>query len=134
MMSPRADRLDPALLKLAGVVMAGAVAVQLDATIVNVAIDTLGRDLDAQIGASFGTAVLAVILQHQAVSHAASGVSGTATAFEHTFWWAVGFMALALIPALLLPRNRPEPVSQHDTAPAHPSSDHRPPAAEGAPA
>jgi hypothetical protein len=42
-----ADRLDPALLKLAGTVLVGAVAVQLDATIVNVAIDALGRDLHA---------------------------------------------------------------------------------------
>ena len=41
------DRLDPALLRLAGIVLVGAVAVQLDATIVNVAIDTLGRDLNA---------------------------------------------------------------------------------------
>jgi MFS family permease len=57
-----------------------------------------------QIGASFGTAVLAVILQHQAASHAADGAAGLATAFGNTFWWAVGFTALALIPALLLPR------------------------------
>jgi hypothetical protein len=35
-----ADRLDPALLKLAGIVLVGAVAVQLDLTIINVAIDT----------------------------------------------------------------------------------------------
>jgi MFS family permease len=42
-----ADRLDPALLKLAGIVLVGAVAVQLDATIVSVAINTLGRDLHA---------------------------------------------------------------------------------------
>jgi MFS family permease len=42
-----ADRLDPALLKLAGIVLVGVVAVQLDATIVNVALDTLGRDLHA---------------------------------------------------------------------------------------
>ena len=41
------DRLDPALLKLAGIVLVGAVAVQLDMTIINVAIDTLGRDLHA---------------------------------------------------------------------------------------
>jgi hypothetical protein len=40
-----ADRLDPALLKLAGIVLVGAVAVQLDATIVSVAINRLGRDL-----------------------------------------------------------------------------------------
>jgi EmrB/QacA subfamily drug resistance transporter len=55
-----------------------------------------------QIGASFGTAVLALILQHQTSNHAA-GPAGLATAFGHTFWWAVGFTALACIPALLLP-------------------------------
>ena len=43
------DRLDPALLKLAGVVLVGAVAVQFDMTIVNVAIDTLGPDLHADL-------------------------------------------------------------------------------------
>jgi EmrB/QacA subfamily drug resistance transporter len=53
-----------------------------------------------QVGASLGTAVLAVILEHQAASHAA------ATAFGNTFWWAVGFTALAFIPALLLPTAR----------------------------
>ena len=56
-----------------------------------------------QVGASFGTAVLVVILQHQASSHAAAGPAGLATAFGNTFWWAVGFTALAFIPALLLP-------------------------------
>jgi EmrB/QacA subfamily drug resistance transporter len=65
-----------------------------------------------QVGASFGTAVLSVILQHQTSHHAAGGPSGLATAFGHTFWWAVGFSALALIPALLLPAaalREPEP-------------------------
>jgi EmrB/QacA subfamily drug resistance transporter len=61
-----------------------------------------------QVGASFGTAVLAVILQHQLTAHATAGPSGLATAFGHTFWWAVGFTALALVPALLLPQTRPE--------------------------
>jgi EmrB/QacA subfamily drug resistance transporter len=60
-----------------------------------------------QVGASFGTAVLAVILQHQASSHAADGNAGLATAFGHTFWWAVAFTALALVPALFLPARRP---------------------------
>jgi hypothetical protein len=241
-----ADRLDPALLKLAGIVLVGAVAVQLDATIVSVAINTLGRDLHAglssiqwvstgyllalavvipltgwsvdrfgskrmwmlslalflrrlgalrlslvgrqpdrlsrrarpdrarrygarhyrhdplhpsgvqhkrararrrardsgrrtrcavrpghhrrllrpaqraipratstvrifqQVGGSFGTALLAVILQHQTAHVAGAGPAELATAFGHTFWWAVGFTALALIPALLLPRGRPQ--------------------------
>lgn len=43
------DRLDPALIKLALVVLLGAVAAQLDTTIVSVAIDTLGRDLHASV-------------------------------------------------------------------------------------
>ena len=30
-----------------------------------------------------------------------------AEAFGHTFWWAVGVIVLAVIPALLLPRRRP---------------------------
>jgi EmrB/QacA subfamily drug resistance transporter len=61
-----------------------------------------------QVGASFGTAVLAVILQHQASRHAAGAPGDLTTAFGHTFRWAVGFSALALVPALLLPRTAPE--------------------------
>ena len=56
-----------------------------------------------QVGASFGTAVLAVILQHQTTAHAAAGAAGLATAFAHTFWWAVAFTAVAFLPALLMP-------------------------------
>jgi EmrB/QacA subfamily drug resistance transporter len=61
-----------------------------------------------QVGASFGTAVLAVILQHQIAGQAGAGAAGLATAFGHTFWWAVGFTALAVISALLLPGARLE--------------------------
>ncbi len=60
-----------------------------------------------QIGASFGTAVLAVILVHQTNAHAAGGGAGLAAAFGHTFWWTVGFAALAVFPALLLPTTSP---------------------------
>jgi len=42
-----------------------------------------------QVGGSFGTAVLAMIL----VGHS----------YQTAFWWSVGFTALALIPAVLLP-------------------------------
>jgi len=28
-----------------------------------------------------------------------------AAAFAHTYWWALGFTALALVPTLLLPRS-----------------------------
>ena len=34
-----------------------------------------------------------------------------ADAFQHTYWYAVGLIALAFLPALLLPRKRPEPVA-----------------------
>ena len=42
-----------------------------------------------QVGGSFGTAVLAVIL----VGHS----------FQATFWWSVAFTALAVLPAAMLP-------------------------------
>lgn len=45
----RAERLDPALLKLAGILVLGAMAPLLDSTIVNVAIHTLGNDLNAPV-------------------------------------------------------------------------------------
>ena len=63
-----------------------------------------------QVGGSFGAAVLVVILARQAAAHAAAGSAGLATAFGHTFWWCVGFTALAVIPALLMPGRpaRPE--------------------------
>ncbi|MET9266519.1 DHA2 family efflux MFS transporter permease subunit [Amycolatopsis sp. NPDC004079] len=44
-----AERIDPALLKLAGVVLAGAVTPLLDTTIVNVGIDTLSRQFSAPV-------------------------------------------------------------------------------------
>jgi EmrB/QacA subfamily drug resistance transporter len=55
-----------------------------------------------QVGGAFGAAVLAVILASQARAHAAAGAAGLATAFDQTFWWTVGFTALAFLPALLL--------------------------------
>jgi EmrB/QacA subfamily drug resistance transporter len=55
------------------------------------------------VGGSFGAAVLvAVILDRQAAAHAAAGAAGLATAYAHTFWWCVGFTALAMVPALFL--------------------------------
>jgi EmrB/QacA subfamily drug resistance transporter len=65
-----------------------------------------------QVGASFGTAVLAVILQRQVADHGMSA-DGLATAFGHTFWWAVAFTALTFVPAVLLPgRAAPSPAGQ----------------------
>ncbi|WP_051970078.1 MDR family MFS transporter [Kitasatospora azatica] len=54
-----------------------------------------------RIGGSLGTALLAVVLEHQSGSHA------PAQAFAATFWWAFALSALTLLPALMLPgRNR----------------------------
>lgn len=58
-----------------------------------------------RIGASLGTAVMAVILQQQ-ISHGPGG----AHAYANTFWWAFGFALLLLPCASLLPaRKRIQP-------------------------
>ena len=44
------ERLDPGLIKLAAVLLVGAIAALLDTTIVNVAIRTIGQDLNAPLG------------------------------------------------------------------------------------
>jgi hypothetical protein len=43
----------------------------------------------------------------QAAVPAAARAAGLAVAFGHTFWWCVGFTALAVIPALLMPGRPP---------------------------
>jgi EmrB/QacA subfamily drug resistance transporter len=74
-----------------------------------------------RVGGSIGTALLAVVLQHQIVSglgDRAGAGGGTlqrlpdtvrarvaeplAGAFAHTFWWAVGLGVLALVPTAIL--------------------------------
>src|SRR3954468_22494919 len=74
------------------------------------------------VGGSLGTAVLTVVLERRIVANvpAATGELGglrggdvsqvadsLATAFGQTFWWAVGLTAIALIPAMFLPRRPP---------------------------
>lgn len=56
-----------------------------------------------QVGGSFGTAVLAVVLQHAITSHASSGLAGRAMAFDLAFWWSIGFTAVAIVLAFWLP-------------------------------
>ena len=41
-----------------------------------------------------------------------------ADAFATTFTWALVLVGLAFLPALLLPRHRPEPVEDDDGTPA----------------
>ena len=65
-----------------------------------------------QIGGSFGTTVLAVILSGGITAHHGS----LATAFDIAFWWAAGFSALAVLLALWLPGSpRPRPPAQAHT-------------------
>jgi EmrB/QacA subfamily drug resistance transporter len=52
-----------------------------------------------QIGGSLGTAVLTVTLTRALLTH-----SVHSQAFDATFWWSIGFVALALIPTVLLPK------------------------------
>lgn len=79
-----------------------------------------------QVSASVGTALMSVLLANTLAAKlgapAGGGLSATqevppqimqkiaepmADAFQHTYWWAVGLIALAFVPALLLPRHRP---------------------------
>ncbi|MGW7684811.1 hypothetical protein ACWGID_28990 [Kribbella sp. NPDC054772] len=53
-----------------------------------------------QLGGAFGAATLAVVLQSQLAGGTA------ATAYAHSFGWAVGFTVIAAVPALFLPRIR----------------------------
>jgi EmrB/QacA subfamily drug resistance transporter len=73
-----------------------------------------------RVGGSIGTALLAVVLQHQvaaafpgtptggglgAIAGAASGAAAPlAAAFADTFWWALGLCLVAAIPAAILAR------------------------------
>ena len=50
--SKRNEGLDPAFLKLALILLTGAMAVMFDTTIVNVAIDTLSRELNASVSST----------------------------------------------------------------------------------
>jgi EmrB/QacA subfamily drug resistance transporter len=79
-----------------------------------------------RVGSSIGVALIAVVLEHQiralipatdgaglgAIEQAPGGAGPLAPelahAFAHASWWALALTALAVIPALLLPRTRPE--------------------------
>jgi EmrB/QacA subfamily drug resistance transporter len=57
---------------------------------------TMNTRIAQQVGASFGTAIVAVALQSLLAN-------GTASAFHGAFWWATGIALVALLPALALP-------------------------------
>lgn len=57
---------------------------------------SMATRITQQIGASFGTAIVAVVLQFLLTQ-------GSAHAFTATFWWTVGITLVAFIPALWMP-------------------------------
>jgi EmrB/QacA subfamily drug resistance transporter len=86
-------------------------------------------NINQQVGASIGTAVLSVLLTHELAARLpAGGSSGgigaaippdvreriaplMAEAFGATFWWALALVGVAFVVALaLLPKTKPEPV------------------------
>ena len=58
-----------------------------------------------RLGGAVGTALFAIVLSRQAGA-AAGGADALAGAFGTTFWVAAGLIAVAVVPALLLPRAR----------------------------
>jgi EmrB/QacA subfamily drug resistance transporter len=67
---------------------------------------SIATRISSQLGGALGAAVFAVILQAQLAALVAGGPAGRAAAFDAAFWWSVGFTALAVVPALLLPGAR----------------------------
>jgi MFS family permease len=61
---------------------------------------TMNTRIAQQVGASFGTAIVAVALQ-SLLGHGATG------AFHGAFWWAIGISVAAVIPAIALPAKKP---------------------------
>jgi EmrB/QacA subfamily drug resistance transporter len=75
---------------------------------------TTTMNIVMRVGGAVGTAVFAVVLQHE-LGGAGAG-AGVAHAFAVTFWWNLGATALVALAALALPRGAaPAPV---DAAPA----------------
>ncbi|MEU6431315.1 MDR family MFS transporter [Microbispora sp. NPDC046973] len=77
---------------------------------------TMSTRIVQQVGASFGTAIVAVALQ----SLLGRGATG---AFHGAFWWAIGITVAAVVPAVALPAGKPtsrsrpaKPVHDEETA------------------
>jgi EmrB/QacA subfamily drug resistance transporter len=67
-----------------------------------------------QIGGSFGTAVLAVILEGAIAAHPAT----LGDAFHVAFWWSAGFSGVAVLLSLWLPGAQRAAEASHDSASA----------------
>jgi hypothetical protein len=59
-----------------------------------------------RLGGAVGTALFAIVLTRQAGAGAGGGADPPAGAFGTTFWVAAGLIAVAVVPALLLPKAR----------------------------
>ena len=64
-----------------------------------------------QVGASFGSALFAVILVNSYGASARPSASAAADAYGHTFWWATGITASAFLFAFVLPRREAAPAA-----------------------
>jgi EmrB/QacA subfamily drug resistance transporter len=105
---------------------------------------TSGLNVVLRVGASIGTALLAVVLTHElsrllgSTGNEGSGLNAVRSiptagqiqtmavlgrAFGHTFLWSFGTVVLAFVAALFLPRKRIEPALGAD--PVRPSLDRR---------
>jgi EmrB/QacA subfamily drug resistance transporter len=71
-----------------------------------------------RVGGSMGAAVLTVILANTAADRVAEGRTGAASAFAHTYWWALALTAIAFVPAAVLAREeaRVRRQTRRDTA------------------
>jgi EmrB/QacA subfamily drug resistance transporter len=89
-------------------------------------------NINQQVAASIGTAVLSVLLAHELTSRLGAGggigvavspeqraqvAPEMAEAYAATFWWALALVVIAFVVALLLlPREKPSPVYDPDDA------------------
>jgi Na+/melibiose symporter-like transporter len=86
---------------------------------------TAAFNVSQRVGASLGTAVIAIVLQNRMSDRLPAGTSNfsrvepgggaahtLAPAFDAPFWWAITFTALALVPAFLLPGRHEAPTPQ----------------------
>src|SRR5262249_3277741 len=67
---------------------------------------TMNTRIAQQVGASFGTAIVAVALQ-SLLGH------GATSAFQGAFWWAIGITIAPLLPAFPLPPGRTARANRH---------------------
>ncbi|MWA06726.1 DHA2 family efflux MFS transporter permease subunit [Actinomadura sp. LD22] len=80
---------------------------------------TMNTRIAQQVGASFGTAIVAVALQ-SLLDHGATG------AFQGAFWCAIGITIAAVVPAIVLPAAGPAPQARSATPTHEPATGQAP--------